>query len=212
MSIGEVIKDRRQKRNLTQAQLADMLNITPQAVSRWEMGVSYPDIAMLPKISEALRVTADELLGMPGKSRESEGTAKEGLNQSQVDSIFDYVPRLVTRKSKKVLIADDADFLRGMVRDILSREGHDVLQAKDGAECLDVLEKESVDVCVLDIMMPGVDGFEVLGTIKRERPDVKVIMLSALNQESAVRQAMRLGADAYLVKPFAAEWLIERVG
>ena len=54
MNIGEVIKCRRQKRGITQAELAALLNITPQAVSRWEMGISYPDIAMIPKISEAL--------------------------------------------------------------------------------------------------------------------------------------------------------------
>lgn len=64
MNIGEVIKSRRQKRNMTQVELAELLKVTSQAVSRWEMGVSYPDIAMVPKISEVLWVTADELLGI----------------------------------------------------------------------------------------------------------------------------------------------------
>lgn len=64
MNIGVVIKNNRQKSNMTQTELAACLNITPQAVSRWEMGISYPDIAMLPRISEVLRVSADELLGI----------------------------------------------------------------------------------------------------------------------------------------------------
>lgn len=64
MNIGDVIKCRRQKKNMTQAELAEKLNITPQAVSRWEMGVSYPDIAMIPLLSKELGVSADELLGI----------------------------------------------------------------------------------------------------------------------------------------------------
>ena len=69
MNIGEVIKRRRQKRNMTQAELGELLNVTPQAVSRWEMGISYPDIVIVPEISKALAVSADELLGI---SRPSE--------------------------------------------------------------------------------------------------------------------------------------------
>ena len=212
MNIGEVIKNRRQKRNLTQAELADMLNVTPQAVSRWEMGISYPDIAMVPGISEALWVTADELLGMQGADRASGAETDKGLNQSQVDSIFDYIPGPVSGQSKKVLVVDDADFLRSMLEDILTKQGHTVLQAKCGQEGLDVLCDEAVDVCVLDIVMPGMDGIEVLRRIKKEQPERKVIMLSALCTENVVKQALQLGADAFVVKPFGAECLIERIG
>lgn len=214
MNIGDVIKCRRQKRNLTQAELADLLNITPQAVSRWEMGISYPDIAMLPKISEVLWVTADEMLGIKtsGVNRESRGTAEESLNQSQADSIFDYIPRSVTGKGKKILVVDDADFLRGVLEDILTNQGHTVLQAKDGQEGLDILRGEVVDVCVLDIVMPGMDGISVLRKIKEEWPELRVVMLSALCGESIVKQALQFGADAFVVKPFGAECLIERIG
>ena len=67
MNIGDVIKRRRQKTNMTQAELAEKLNVTPQAVSRWEMGVSYPDIAMIPLLSEVLWVSAAgrDSRGMP---------------------------------------------------------------------------------------------------------------------------------------------------
>lgn len=214
MNIGEVIKCRRQKRNITQAELAAMLKVTPQAVSRWEMGISYPDIAMVPKISEALWVTADELLGIKAshEGRKSEEDMSIVLNQSQADSIFDYVPEPVTGKSRKVLIVDDSDFMRMMLEDMMTHYGHTVLQAKDGLECLNILRTETVDVCVLDIGMPGLDGIEVLGRIKEEQPGLRVVMLSALSQENNVKQALRLGADAFVVKPFQAQCLIERLG
>ena len=217
MNLGEVIKFKRKKRNMTQVELAEVLKVTPQAVSRWEMGISYPDIAIIPLISEALRVTADELLGLMPMEPSSVGhEPRENhdpvLNQSQADSIFDYVPVPITGENRKVLIVDDSDFMRMMLEDILTHHGHTVLQAKGGQECLDLLQNETVDVCVLDIGMPGMDGMEVLQRIKKGQPGLKVVMLSALSQESNVRQALQLGADAFVVKPFGAECLVERVG
>ena len=216
MNIGEVIKSKRQKRNMSQAELAALLKITPQAVSRWEMGISYPDIAMVPKISEVLWVTADELLGIKPQNENQKPADGSGdgtiLNQDQVDSIFDYIPEPITGKSKKVLVVDDADFMRMMLEDILTHQGHTVLQARDGQECLDVLREEAVDVCVLDICMPGMDGIEVLRKIKEGQPELRVVMLSALSQESNVKQALQSGADAFVVKPFQGQCLIDRVG
>ena len=183
---------------------------------------------MIPKISKALQVTADELLGIESISGELEprlpgiepsNTDQESrenidaiLNQSQVDNIFNYVPVPISGESKKVLVTDDADFMRMILEDMLTKQGHTVLQARNGQECLDILEKENVDVCVLDIVMPVMHGIEALERIKEMRPELKVVMLSALSQESSVRKALRLGADAFVVKPFQGECLIERIG
>lgn len=229
--IGEIIKCKRKKRKLTQGELAALLNVTPQAVSRWEMGVSYPDIAMIPLISKTLYVSADELLGITPsydcqKSTENEtGQDKPALTQSQADniqnepaltqsqtdSIFDgSVP--VSGESKKVLIVDDAPFMRMMLEDILTKHGHTVLQAEDGQECLNILQKEAVDVCVLDIGMPGMDGLEVLKILKEEHPGLKVVMLSALSTKSNIETAKQLGADSFVVKPFQADLLVNRIG
>jgi len=213
MNIGEVIKEKRQKRKITQAELAALLNVTPQAVSRWEMGVSYPDTAMISKISKTLWVTADELLGTwPSSPEYGDNEKAELLSQSEADSIFDYVPIPVSGESKRVLVVDDSDFMRMMQESILTRQGHVVLQAEDGQKCLDILQKETVDVCVLDIGMPCMDGIEVLRRIKETQPKLKVVMLSARCSAATVRQTLELGADAFIVKPFAEEWLIERVG
>ncbi len=219
MDFGKMIKDCRQKSNMTQTELAACLNITPQAVSRWEMGISYPDVVMLPRISEVLRVSADELLGIRPLAQREQSECESGweyqepcLNQSQADSIFDYVPAPLSGEGKRVLIVDDADFMRMILKDILSRCGHTVLEARNGQECLDILQSETVDVCVLDIMMPVMDGIAALRRIKEEYSGVKTIMLSALAGESCVKQARQLGADAFVVKPFQEQCLIERIG
>ena len=218
INIGEVIKRCRLNRELTQAELAEKLNITPQAVSRWEMGVSYPDIAMIPDISNALFVTADELLGIGffstannGLNRDPGGIA-DVLNQSQADSIFEYVPTAVSGESKRVLVTDDSDFMRMMLEDILTKQEYTVLQAGNGRECLKIMDREAVDVCVLDIGMPEMDGIETLKKIKEVYPELRVVMLSALSSKANVELTLKLGADAFVVKPFQADLLIERVG
>ena len=191
MNIGEVIKDRRQKRNLTQAELAGLLNVTPQAVSRWEVGVSFPDITMIPELSEVLKVTADELFGI-GLTCGQVGAV---LHQSQVDGIFDFVPGGATGKSRRILIVDDSAFMRKTLEDIL-----------------EVLRKETVDLCLLDIVMPVMSGIDALRVIREEQPQLRVVMLSAMSQEDNVRLALQLGADAFVVKPFQESSLIERIG
>lgn len=208
MNIGGVIKDRRQKRNLTQAELAGLLNVTPQAVSRWEVGVSFPDITMIPELSEVLKVTADELFGI-GLTCGQVGAV---LHQSQVDDIFDFVPGGATGKSRRILIVDDSAFMRKTLEDILTHHGHTVLQAENGRECLEVLRKETVDLCLLDIVMPVMSGIDALRVIREEQPQLRVVMLSAMSQEDNVRLALQLGADAFVVKPFQESSLIERIG
>ena len=161
-------------------------------------------MAIVPKISQALQVSADELLGIvplrnreAGKDRESGLHTDPVLTQSQVDSIFNYAPASVGGRGKKILVVDDADFLRMTLEDILNRRGHNVLQARNGLECLDILQKETVDVCLLDIVMPVMDGVETLRRIREEKPELRVIMLSAMARESIVRQALQSGADAF---------------
>lgn len=190
---------------MTQTQLAELLKITPQAVSRWEMGVSYPDIAMIPLISKILWVSADELLGI------DPSVSDPCLNQDQIDNIFDF-PYSVSGESKKVLVVDDADFMRMVLKDIVTHKGHAFLEAKNGQECLNILQNEAVDVCVLDIHMPEMDGMEVLKQIKEDHPEIKVVMLSALCSERSVKTALLLGADAFVAKPFQEECLVSRIG
>lgn len=231
METGNVIKKYRKLRNMTQEELAAALHVTPQAVSRWENGISYPDIAMIPEIVKVLRVSADKLLSCDNTAEDAgkeqahmldyqelvasvQEMDEKMLNQSQIDSIFDYVPHSA-QTSKMVLIIDDSDFMRMMVTDMLSHEHHRVLQAASGEEGLKMLKGETcgvpVDVCILDIKMPGMNGLQVLEIIKQEYPQIKVIMLSALCGEAFVKDAMELGADGFVAKPFQAGSLLERI-
>ena len=134
------------------------------------------------------------------------------LDQSQADSVFDYVPGQITGESRNILVVDDADFMRATLEDILTHHGHTVLQAGNGQECLDVLQEKDVDVCVLDIVMPVMGGMDALRKIRERHPGIKVVMLSALSRKNIVEQALQLGADAFVVKPFQEAGLIERIG
>lgn len=227
MEVGNVIKEYRRLRSMTQEELAAALLVTPQAVSRWETGISYPDIAMIPEIVKVLRVSADELLGCDSFAPDAkqapapdtpvitiQGNEEKPLNQSQIDSIFDYVPH-PEPAPKTVLVIDDSDFMRMMLTDMLSREHHKVLQASNGEEGLRILKGEScgvpVDICILDINMPGLNGLQVLEIIKRDYPGLKVVMLSAICREEIVKETLKLGADAFVAKPFQARALLERI-
>ncbi len=130
--------------------------------------------------------------------------------QSQIDSIFDYVPgkKGVT---KNVLVVDDADFMRMMLRDILSAEGHRIIEAKNGMECLNTLEIEQVDICILDINMPVMDGIQTLEIIREKYPKLKVIILSIECTEETVRKTLSMGANGFVAKPFQASSIVERM-
>lgn len=222
INIGTVIKKRRTFLKLTQEELALKLNVSPQAVSRWECEISYPDIAMIPLLTKVLAISADKLLGCeePGTITFDENTflamakvidTSSILNQSQIDSIFNAFDICNEGKPKKVLIIDDSNFMRMMLEDMLTKNGHTVIQAENGALALKVLDSDKADVCVLDIKMPVMDGLETLKQIKSKYPEIKVIMLSAQCTEENVKKALSLHADGFVAKPFQANSLLERV-
>lgn len=112
----------------------------------------------------------------------------------------------------RVLIADDDNVVRDVVRRYLERDGLDVLVARDGNQALMLLGSEQIDVAVLDVMMPGPDGL-ALCRVLRERSGyaVPVILLTALGEEDDRIAGLEAGADDYLVKPFSPRELALRV-
>lgn len=211
MTIHEIIKANRVGRNLTQEMLAELLNVTPQAVSRWETGISSPDIALLPKIADIFHISVDELLGNNPSQAENDNVETSGLTQSQIDCIFGYIPGIPGATGKKILFADDAPYLRMMIPQILSEQKHEVLLAENGLEAVEIASKEKPDYCILDINMPVMDGLEALTKIKASSPNTKVIMLTAMAERSTVEKAKELGADNYILKPFAPADIITRI-
>lgn len=111
---------------------------------------------------------------------------------------------------KTVLIADDEMRMRRVVSDYLQIKGYTVLEASNGLECLAVLDRKQVDLVLLDVMMPHLDGWETLRRI-RTRSDLPVIMLTARGEEEDELQGFSIGADEYIAKPFSLKILLARI-
>ena len=110
----------------------------------------------------------------------------------------------------KVLVVDDEPTVREVVVGYLRRDGHDVAEAADGNIALDLLDADPPDLVVLDMMLPGVNGLDVLRRV-RATSDIPVIMLTARAEESDRVSGLELGADDYVVKPFSPRELAARV-
>lgn len=100
-----------------------------------------------------------------------------------------------------ILVADDEKEIRDLLRLYLEKDGYQVLEAEDGLAAVSLLEQEEIDMALLDIMMPKLDGYKVLKQI-RENSNIPVMILSAKNQDSDKILGLDLGADDYLSKPF----------
>lgn len=105
--------------------------------------------------------------------------------------------------SVNVIIIDDNDTTRAMLRSILRSEGIDVVaEARDGAAGLAMVKKHKPGVVCLDVLMPDMGGLEVLAQIRREFPEIRVVMVTGSTDRETVQAAVQGGAVAYLVKPF----------
>lgn len=111
---------------------------------------------------------------------------------------------------QSILVVDDEEPLRGFMRRNLEVRGYEVHVAANGLEALAQFENNIIDLIVLDVMMPKMDGLEVLRHV-RETSRIPIIVLSALGEESDKIKALNMGADDYLTKPFGVEELLARV-
>ena len=110
----------------------------------------------------------------------------------------------------RILIADDEKDIRSVLALYLENAGYDVVEAADGHQAIHVLDTQPIDLCLLDIMMPGVDGYQVLKHV-RQANDVPVIVISAKGQDPEKILGLNLGADDYMVKPFNPLEAVARV-
>jgi two-component system, chemotaxis family, chemotaxis protein CheY len=112
----------------------------------------------------------------------------------------------------RVLVVDDAAFMRKMVTDALTKGGHEVVgEAGNGAEAVTQFQALRPDAMTLDITMPEKDGLAALKEIIALDPSAKVIMCSALGQESKVLESIKLGAKDFVVKPFQADRVLDAI-
>lgn len=108
----------------------------------------------------------------------------------------------------RILVVDDELDIAEAVRAVLEAEGYSVETASDGNQCLEVLRRQQPDLLLLDVMMPGLDGFGVLERLQTERLAVPVVMMSAIRPDSRLSQ---YSIQAFLKKPFHLETLLDTV-
>ena len=112
----------------------------------------------------------------------------------------------------KVLICDDAAFMRMMVKDMLTKNGHTVIgEAANGREAVECYKSLKPDIVTMDITMPEMDGISALKEIKKADPNAKVVMCSAMGQQSMVIESIQSGAKDFIVKPFQEDKVIESI-
>ncbi len=112
----------------------------------------------------------------------------------------------------RVLIVDDATFMRMMIKDILEKNGFEVVgEASNGLKAVEIYKAEKPDVVTMDITMPEMDGIEAVKAIKGFDPAAKIVMCSAMGQQTMVMDAIRAGAKDFIVKPFQADRVLEAI-
>ncbi|NLM07246.1 MAG: response regulator transcription factor [Tissierellia bacterium] len=111
----------------------------------------------------------------------------------------------------RVLIIEDEDSIRKFVSINLEKGGYDVYEASSGEEGIEIIKSQNIDILVLDIMLPGIDGFEVAKILRKEYPNIGIIMLTAKGQDEDKIMGLECGTDDYLTKPFNPTELVLRV-
>lgn len=114
-------------------------------------------------------------------------------------------------KKIKILYTEDDETLAFLTKDNLEQNNYEVLHCCDGKSGLETFKKEDFDICILDIMMPKMDGFDLATEIRKLDHDVPIIFLSAKTLKEDRIKGLRLGADDYLVKPFSIEELLLKI-
>lgn len=110
----------------------------------------------------------------------------------------------------KIMIVDDAAFMRMMIKNTLTKNGFsDFVEAQDGAEAVEKYDAEKPDMVFMDITMPNMDGLQAFKKIKEGNPDARIVMCTAMGQQSMVVEAIKYGAKDFIVKPFNAERIVE---
>jgi len=113
----------------------------------------------------------------------------------------------------RILIVDDSFYMRTMLKNMLTDAGYDVVgEAANGQQALEMAVATNPDLITLDVILPDNTGLDVLKGIRQQQPDAKVVMCSAVGQETIVNEAIENGALAYIVKPFSEERVLEIVG
>lgn len=113
--------------------------------------------------------------------------------------------------SKSILIVEDEKSLVFTLQDTLANEGYKTYVAEDGTEALDIVAREEINLMILDLMLPGISGFEVCKKVRENNHSFPIIMLTAKDQEIDKVTGLNIGADDYITKPFGVKELLARI-
>ncbi|MBI4202603.1 MAG: response regulator [Chloroflexi bacterium] len=118
----------------------------------------------------------------------------------------------MTLERANILVTDDDQSVRQMLQEVLRQAGHSVTAAANGERGLELLAQQRFAVLLLDIMMPGISGIEVLGKVTSAYPETAVLMLTGVVDTKTAVEAMKLGAYDYITKPFDVEEILTKLG
>ncbi len=232
-SIVEILKITPQiERLITSGATADKIADAASAEgmrSMWHSGLAHVTRGES-TIEELLRVVDmpqdDEMRGGEGRGRpatESSGTESPGVAEALRDRVtdrFELVDGVSTVEKAddgsagiRVLLVDDENQLRRVMRDLLERDGYTVFEARDGAQALEQVDTHAPDILVLDLNLPGLDGYGVITQLRSRQAteDLPIIVLTAKGDEDNEVRVFELGADDFLSKPFRARALSARI-
>lgn len=112
--------------------------------------------------------------------------------------------------STKILIADDAAFMRMMIKNIVTKAGYEVVgEAENGMQAIELYFSTNPDIVTMDITMPELDGINAVKAIITKSPDAKIVMCSAMGQQAMVMEAIQAGAKDFIVKPFQPDRIMQ---
>jgi two-component system chemotaxis response regulator CheY len=112
--------------------------------------------------------------------------------------------------SATVMIIDDAVFMRNILRAMMKDKGYSIIaEAASGIEAMRILHDQDPDIIILDIILPDINGLDLLKSILKVRPQAKVVVCSSISQEPIIKKAMDSGAKAFIQKPFTPEKVID---
>lgn len=114
-------------------------------------------------------------------------------------------------KRMKILVVEDEPSLIFTLRDTLEAEGYDVIVSEEGTQAVEMVKEQKPDLMILDVMLPGKSGYDILEEVRKEKFTFPVIMLTAKDQEPDKVKGLSLGADDYLTKPFGVKELLARI-
>ena len=117
----------------------------------------------------------------------------------------------MTEKQRRILVVDDEQTVRDFLQRVLETAGYTVITASNGLEALEKMSQFDISLVLLDIMMPGLDGFEVLDHMRQYEENIPVIMLTGIQEVPTKIDSLTLGADDYITKPFSVDELLARI-